>query len=439
VIIEPKTRTISPEGLMETLFKKTELETRFSLNMNVLINGKIPKVSSLRELLNEYLGHARNVLIRRSGHRLKNIETRLHLLEGYLVAFFNLDKVINIIRYRDKPKLDLQKEFDLTEDQAEAILNMRLRSLRKLEQMQLETEKDELLKERLSLEFLLENEVEQWSQVRKNIETLREKFTIDQEYFKRRTVIEEAKDIQEINIPDLQESEDVTIIVSKLGWIRIVKVKDLDPSDIKYREGDEERFILSAKTSDKLLIFGSNGHVYTILVSQLPGGRTQGEPVRLITDLPNNADIVHIFLFKPNLRAIVASSAGDGFIINHESMLAQTKSGKKIMNLKPGILANSLTQINGQLVATVGLSRKLLIFRLDELPELVRGKGVRMQKLKDSNLSDVSTFQVEDGLAWKDSSGRKKVEKDISNWVGKRAQAGKLVPKGFPRNVRFNL
>ena len=196
VIIEPKNRTISPEGLMETLFKKTELETRISLNMNVLINGKIPKVSSLRELLNEYLGHARNVLIRRSGFRSKNIETRLHLLEGYLVAFFNLDKVINIIRYRDKPKLDLQKEFDLTEDQAEAILNMRLRSLRKLEQLQLETEKDELLKERLSLEFLLDNELEQWNQVRKNIESLKEKFTIDHEYFKRRTVIEEAKYIR---------------------------------------------------------------------------------------------------------------------------------------------------------------------------------------------------------------------------------------------------
>ena len=439
VIIEPKTRTISPEGLMETLFKKTELETRISLNMNVLINGKIPKVSSLRELLNEYLGHARNVLIRRSGFRSKNIETRLHLLEGYLVAFFNLDKVINIIRYRDKPKLDLQKEFDLTEDQAEAILNMRLRSLRKLEQMQLETEKDELLKERLSLEFLLDNELEQWNQVRKNIESLKEKFTIDQEYFKRRTVIEEAKDIQEINIPDLQESEDVTIIVSKLGWIRIVKIKDLDPSDIKYRDGDEGRFILNAKTSDKLLIFGSNGHVYTVLVSQLPGGRTQGEPVRLITELPNHADIVHIFLYKPNVRAIVASSAGDGFIINYESLLAQRKSGKKIMNLKPGISANCLTEINGQLVATVGLNRKLLIFKLNELPELDRGKGVRMQKLKDSILSDVITFQVEGGLEWKDSSGRKKVEKDISNWIGKRAQAGKLVPKGFPRNARFNF
>ncbi|MFL2790822.1 MAG: DNA topoisomerase IV subunit A [Paracoccaceae bacterium] len=439
IIIEPKTRTISPDGLMEILFKKTELETRFSLNMNVLINGKIPKVSSLRELLNEYLRHARNVLKRRSRFRLENIESRLHLLEGYLVAFFNLDKVINIIRYRDKPKLDLQTEFDLTENQAEAILNMRLRSLRKLEQMQLETEKDELLKERLSLEFLLDNEKEQWDQVRKNIESLKKKLASDQEYLKRRTTIEEFKEIQEITLPDLIESEDVTIIVSKLGWIRVVKIKDLNPSEIKYREGDNQRFILSAKTSDKLLIFGSNGHAYTVPVSQLPGGRTQGEPVRLITDLPNQAEIIKIFLFKSKTQVIVASSAGDGFIVNHESMLAQTKSGKKILNLKPGIFANCLTQVKGKLVATVGTSRKLLIFRLEELPELARGKGVRLQKLKDSMLSDLSTFQFEEGLEWKDSSGRKKVVKDISNWMGKRAQAGKVVPKGFPRNSKFNL
>ena len=439
IIIEPKTRTVSPDGLMEILFKKTELETRFSLNMNVLINGKIPKVSSLRELLNEYLRHARNVLKRRSRFRLENIESRLHLLEGYLVAFFNLDKVINIIRYRDKPKLDLQTEFDLTENQAEAILNMRLRSLRKLEQMQLETEKDELLKERLSLEFLLDDEKEQWDQVRKNIESLKKKLASDQEYLKRRTTIEEFKEIQEITLPDLLESEDVTIIVSKLGWIRVVKIKDLNPSEIKYREGDNQRFILSAKTSDKLLIFGSNGHAYTVPVSQLPGGRTQGEPVRLITDLPNQAEIIKIFLFKPKTQVIVASSAGDGFIVNHESMLAQTKSGKKILNLKPGIFANCLTQVKGKLVATVGTSRKLLIFRLEELPELARGKGVRLQKLKDSLLSDLSTFQFEEGLEWKDSSGRKKVVKDISNWMGKRAQAGKVVPKGFPRNSKFNL
>ena len=439
VVITPKNRGINPESLMEVLFKKTDLEARFSLNMNVLINGKIPKVSSLRELLDEFLRHARDVLTRRSKFRLENIETRLHLLEGYLVTFFNLDKVISIIRYNETPKLDLQNEFDLTEKQAEAILNMRLRSLRRLEQVELENEKDELLKERLDLELLLEKEDKQWLHVKKDIENLKARLKTGGNLFERRTDIEEIKEIEGLEISDLTEAEDVTIIVSKLGWIRVIKVRDVDPHEIKYREGDEQRFVLKAKTSDKLLIFGSNGHVYTILVSQLPGGRTHGEPVRLITDLPNQADIVNLFLFKPDLRVIVASSVGDGFIINCKDMIAQTKSGKKILNLKSGAFAKSIVGVQGELISTIGSNRKLLIFRLNELPELTRGKGVRLQKFKDGELSDMVSFQAEEGLVWKDSSGRRKVEKNISNWMGKRAQSGKIVPKGFPRNNKFNL
>ena len=439
VVITPKNRGINPESLMEVLFKKTDLEARFSLNMNVLINGKIPKVSSLRELLDEFLRHARDVLTRRSKFRLENIETRLHLLEGYLVTFFNLDKVISIIRYNETPKLDLQNEFDLTEKQAEAILNMRLRSLRRLEQVELENEKDKLLKERLDLELLLEKEDKQWLHVKKDIENLKARLKTGGNLFERRTDIEEIKEIEGLEISDLTEAEDVTIIVSKLGWIRVIKVRDVDPHEIKYREGDEQRFVLKAKTSDKLLIFGSNGHVYTILVSQLPGGRTHGEPVRLITDLPNQADIVNLFLFKPDLRVIVASSVGDGFIINCKDMIAQTKSGKKILNLKSGAFAKSIVGVQGELISTIGSNRKLLIFRLNELPELTRGKGVRLQKFKDGELSDMVSFQAEEGLVWKDSSGRRKVEKNISNWMGKRAQSGKIVPKGFPRNNKFNL
>ena len=439
VVITPKNRGINPESLMEVLFKKTDLEARFSLNMNVLINGKIPKVSSLRELLDEFLRHARDVLKRRSKFRLENIETRLHLLEGYLVTFFNLDKVISIIRYNETPKLDLQNEFDLTEKQAEAILNMRLRSLRRLEQVELENEKDQLLKERLDLELLLEKEDKQWLHVKKDIENLKARLKTGGNLFERRTDIEESKEIEGLEISDLTEAEDVTIIVSKLGWIRVIKVRDVDPHEIKYREGDEQRFVIKAKTSDKLLIFGSNGHVYTILVSQLPGGRTHGEPVRLITDLPNQADIVNLFLFKPDLRVIVASSVGDGFIIDCKDMIAQTKSGKKILNLKSGAFAKSIVGVQGELISTIGSNRKLLIFRLNELPELARGKGVRLQKFKDGELSDMVSFQEEEGLVWKDSSGRKKVERNISNWIGKRAQSGKIVPKGFPRNNKFNL
>ncbi len=439
VVIEPKTRSISPEGLMEILFKRTELESRFSLNMNVLIDGKVPKVSSLRELLNEYLRHSRDVLIRRSKFRLENIETRLHLLEGYLVAFFNLDKVINIIRYNDEPKLDLQNEFDLTEKQAEAILNMRLRSLRKLEQIQLETEKDQLLKERLDLELLLENEQEQALRIKSDIESLKRKLSSHSDLFDRRTDIEEFKEVEQSEIPELIESEDVTIIVSKLGWIRVIKVRDLNPNEVKYREGDEQRFVLKANTSDKLLIFGSNGHVYTVLVSQLPSGRTHGEPIRLITDLPNQADIINVYVFNLGLRAIVASSAGDGFIINFKHMLAQTKTGKKFLNLKSGVFAKCLIMVRGEFVATVGSNRKLLVFNINELPELARGKGVRLQKFKDAELSDITSFQANAGLEWQDSSGRKKVEKNPLNWLGKRAQSGKMAPRGFPRNNEFNL
>ncbi len=439
VVLEPKTRSINPEGLMEMLFKKTDLETRFSLNMNVLIDGKIPKVSGLRELLDQYLKHSKEVLALRSQFRLDNIEMRLHLLEGYLVAFFNLDKVISIIRYNEKPKLDLQNEFDLTDKQAEAILNMRLRSLRKLEQVQLEAEKDELLKERLDLEVLLENEDEQWLRVAKKLEELKKELAVDKNLFHRRTDIEEFREIEGLEINELVEVEDVTIIVSKLGWIRMVKLREVDPNEIKYREGDEQRFILKAKTSDKLLIFGSNGHVYTLLVSQLPGGRTHGEPVRLMTDLPNQADIVNIFIFKSEFRAIVASSAGDGFVINSTAMLAQTKSGKKLLNLRPGIQAKCMIEVKGELVATMGLNRKLLIFNIEQLPELTRGKGVRLQKCKDSCLSDISSFQEKDGLEWKDLSGRRRAEKNLLHWIGKRAQSGKMAPKGFPRNNKFNL
>ena len=439
VVIEPKTRSISPEGLMEILFKRTDLESRFSLNMNVLIDGKVPKVSSLRELLNEYLRHSRDVLIRRSKFRLENIETRLHLLEGYLVAFFNLDKVINIIRYNDDPKFDLQNEFDLTDKQAEAILNMRLRSLRKLEQIQLETEKDQLLKERLDLELLLENGQEQALRVKRDIESLKERLSSHSDLFNRRTDIEEFKEVEQSEIPELIESEDVTIIVSKLGWIRVIKVRDLNPNEVKYREGDEQRYVLKATTSDKLLIFGSNGHVYTVLVSQLPGGRTHGEPIRLITDLPNQADIINVHVFNPALRAIVASSAGDGFIISFKHMLAQTKTGKKLQNLKSGVFTKCLTLVNGEFVAIIGSNRKLLVFNINELPELARGKGVRLQKLKDAELSDITSFEESAGLEWRDSSGRKKVEKNPLNWLGKRAQSGKMAPKGFPRNNEFNL
>ncbi len=439
LVLEPKSKNIPPDVLMEHLFKKTDLESRFSLNMNVLFDGKMPRVSSLKDLLLNYIDHSRNILIRRSKFRLRNIDSRLHLLEGFIVTYLNLDKVISIIRYNDNPKLDLQKEFDLSDLQAEAILNMRLRSLRKLEQIQLEEEKDQLLKERLGLEMLLEDENNQWQKLSKDFELLKLKLSSNTTYFNRKTIIEEKGILENLEIPEFIEEEEVTVIVSKLGWIKFVKGTVINTEEIKYREGDEKRFLINAKTSDKILIFGSNGHIYSLQVNLLPSGRTNGEPIRLLTDLPNQIEIVNVIVFESNLRSLVTSNIGDGFIIKHEDMLAQTRSGKKIINLKTGIIANCLKNIKGDSIATIGTNRKLLIFKINELPALNKGKGVRLQKYKNAYLSDITSFDSEIGLVWFDKSGRKNVLSNFEDWVGKRAQSGKIAPKGFPRNNNFNL
>ena len=437
LVLEPKSKNIPPEILMEHLFKKTDLENRFSLNMNVLQDGKMPRVLSLKDLLQNYINHGRNILIRRSNYRLKNIDTRLHLIEGFLVTYLNIDRVINIIRFNEKPKSDLQEEFDLSEIQAEAILNMRLRSLRKLEQFQLEEEKDLLLKERLNLEVLLEDEKSQWKKLSKELELLKLKLSSNKT-FNRKTLIEEKEISENIEFPDFIEDEEVTVVISKLGWIKFVKGNITNPEEIKYREGDKERFLIKAKTSDKLLIFGTNGHIYTLLVNLLPSGRTNGEPIRLLTDLPNQTEIVNVLIFNSDLCSIVSSNVGDGFIIKHEDMLAQTRSGKKIINLKTGVFANCLKNIEGDAIASIGTNRKLLIFKIEELPVLNRGKGVRLQKFKEATLSDITSFELESGLTWFDKSGRKKVENNFENWLGKRAQSGKIAPKNFPKNNMFN-
>ena len=439
LVLEPKSKNIPPDVLMEHLFKKTDLESRFSLNMNVLFDGKMPRVSSLKDLLLNYIDHSRNILIRRSKFRLRNIDSRLHLLEGFIVTYLNLDKVISIIRYNDNPKLDLQKEFDLSDLQAEAILNMRLRSLRKLEQIQLEEEKDQLLKERLGLEMLLEDKNNQWQKLSKDFELLKLKLSSNSMYFNRKTIIEEKGILENLEIPEFIEEEEVTVIVSKLGWIKFVKGTVINTEEIKYREGDEKRFLINAKTSDKILIFGSNGHIYSLQVNLLPSGRTNGEPIRLLTDLPNQIEIVNVIVFESNLSSLVTSNIGDGFIIKHEDMLAQTRSGKKIINLKTGIIANCLKNIKGDSIATIGTNRKLLIFKINELPALNKGKGVRLQKYKNAYLSDITSFDSEIGLVWFDKSGRKNVLSNFEDWVGKRAQSGKIAPKGFPRNNKFNL
>ena len=272
----------------------------------------------------------------------------------------------------------------------------------------------------------------------KDFELLKLKLSSNTSYFNRKTIIEEKEIVENLEIPEFIEEELVTVIISKLGWIKFVKGKVINNSEIKYREGDEERFLINAKTSDKILIFGSNGHIYSLQVNLLPSGRTNGEPIRLLTDLPNQTEIVNVIVFDSNLSSLVTSSIGDGFIIKHEDMLAQTRSGKKIINLKTGILANCLKNIKGDLIATIGTNRKLLIFKINELPTLNKGKGVRLQKYKDAYLSDITSFDSEIGLFWYDKSGRKNVVSNSENWIGKRAQSGKTAPKGFPKNNRFN-
>ena len=287
--------------------------------------------------------------------------------------------------------------------------------------------------------MLLEDKDNQWLKLSKDLEALKFKLSSNTSYFNRRTIIEEKEIVENLGVPDFIEEEEVTIIVSKLGWIKFVKGKVMNPEEIKYREGDEKRFLINAKTSDKILIFGSNGHIYSLQVNLLPSGRTNGEPIRLLTDLPNQIEIVNVIVFESNLSSLVTSNIGDGFIIKHEDMLAQTRSGKKIINLKTGIIANCLKNIKGDSIATIGTNRKLLIFKINELPELNKGKGVRLQKYKNAYLSDITSFDSEIGLVWFDKSGRKNVLSNFKDWVGKRAQSGKIAPKGFPRNNKFNL
>ncbi len=437
LILEPRAKTVDPTVLMETLFRLCDLEIRFSMNMNVLIDGLTPKVCSLREILRAFLDHRREVLLRRSRHRLEKIDHRLEILEGYITAFLNLDRVIEIIRTEDEPKPVMIAEFDLTEMQAEAILNMRLRSLRKLEEMELRRERDELLIERAELEDLLADEGLQWKRIAEQLRETRRKFGPDSPGGARRTELTEAPEFEDVPLEAMIEKEPVTVVCSRMGWIRAMKGHIALDSALKFKDGDEGRFILHAQTTDKLILFGSNGRFYTISVASLPGGRGMGEPVRLMIDLPNEAEIVDLFLHVPGRRLLVASSAGDGFVVAEDDVIAQTRGGKQVLNLKPGVRALGCKPINGDHVACVGENRKVLVFPLDELPQMVRGKGVRLQRYKDGGLSDFTTFDPADGLCWKDPAGRTRTQADLGEWLGKRATAGRMAPRGFPRNNRF--
>ena len=440
LILEPRAKTVDPTVLMETLFRQSDLETRFSLNMNVLIDGLTPQVSTLKDVLRAFLDHRRDVLQRRSQFRLGKIDARLEVLEGYIIAFLNLDRVIEIIRNEDEPKPLLMAEFELSDVQAEAILNMRLRSLRRLEEMELRREHEALLIERAELEDLLASEDLQWKRISEQLRETRKQFGKDSEGGARRTQLDEAPEFEEVPLEAMIEREPITVVCSAMGWIRAMKGHIALDSELKFKDGDEARFIFHAETTDKILLFATNGRFYTLGCSNLPGGRGMGEPVRLMVDLPNEAEMIGLFLHKPGRKLLVASTAGDGFVVPEDDVIAQTRNGKQVLNVKDKVKALVCKPVTGDHVACVGLNRKVLIFALDELPEMGRGKGVRLQKYadKEGELSDAITFALADGLQWKDPAGRTRVQAMLDEWKGKRASSGRMAPRGFPRDNKFS-
>ena len=439
LVLEPKSRTVEPLLLMEQLFRNTELESRIPLNMNVLSHGRVPKVMSLREVLREWLDHRKEVLVRRSNFRLGEIVRRLEILEGYLVAYLNLDEVIRIIREEDEPKPSLMGRFSLTDTQAEAILNMRLRALRKLEEMQIRTEHDRLSREQKGLKALLKSEDEQWQRIAAEIREVKETFSKKTPLGRRRTDFVEAPEIDAGFEQAMIEKEPVTVVCSEKGWIRTMKGHMEDVSTLAYKDGDQGKFAFHAMTTDKIMLFSSSGKFFTLEVSKLPGGRGHGEPVRLMCDLDAADSIVALFVHQPGVKRLLASTEGDGFIVAEEECLATTRKGKQVLNVKTPVEALVCAAVpdGADHVAAIGENRKMVVFRLAELPEMARGKGVRLQKFKDGGLSDARAFRLTDGLSWLDSSGRTWTVTELREWLGARAQAGRLPPKGFPKTNRF--
>jgi len=464
LIIEPRSRSVDPDVLMGMLFRNSDLEVRFSLNMNVLIDGVTPKVCSMKEVLRAFLDHRREVLQRRSAHRMEKIDHRLEVLEGFIVAFLNLDRVIDIIRYDEDPKAALMREDwgkdhvramdekdyvspapgegELSEVQVDAILNMRLRSLRRLEELELLREQSELMEERAGLEDLLESEDLQWDSITEQLRATKKQFGKDWiidgvDCGQRRTTFAEAGVVEDVPIEAMIDREPITVVCSEMGWIRAMTGHIDLTRELKFKDGDGPRFIFHAETTDRLLVFGSNGRFYTISAANLPGGRGMGEPLRLMVDLPNEVRIVDLFIHQPDRKLLVASTAGDGFVVPEADVVAQTRSGKQVLNVRGDVKALVCKPIAGDRVAVVGENRKVLVFGLDELPEMGRGKGVRLQKYKDGGMSDATTFDGATGLTWLDPAGRTRTEIELTEWTGKRASAGRMAPRGFPRDNKF--
>jgi topoisomerase-4 subunit A len=435
LVLIPKNRNIEPELMMEQLYRLSDLETRFPLNMTVLDANQTPKVMSLKQTLIAFLEHQRGVLIRRASHRLGKIADRIEILDGYLSVFLDLDKVIKIIRNSDEPKPELIKAFKLSDVQAEAILNMRLRSLRKLEEMEIRQEHTSLKSEQKELKALVKSEDLQNDKLKASFQDLRAKFGAKTPLGKRRSQFSDAPTIEDVPLESLVEKEPITVICSEKGWIRAMRGHVESSDDVKYKEGDKGRFWVQAQTTDKLLLFSTNGRFFTLDCSQLPGGRGNGEPVRLMCDLENDQDIVALFVHQPGRKLLIASSSGRGFVVPEDEILAQKKGGKQVMNVDPLEEAKICTPAEGDHVAFIGENRKMVVFKLADVPEMAKGKGVTMQKYKDGGLNDGTSFTMADGL--RDYNGRTWEKSELKEYVGERAQAGRLAPKGWPKNGKF--
>ncbi len=439
LVIEPKSRTVDPALMMESLFRLTELESRIPLNLNVLVKGRVPKVLGLAECLREWLDHLRDVLLRRSNYRKGQIEHRLEILGGYLIAYLNIDKVIKIIRTEDEPRPVLMKTFKLSEVQAEAILNMRLRSLRKLEEMEIRGEDKELRKELKGLESLLASEPEQWAKVGEQIRKVRDIFGPKTPLGKRRTQFADAPEHDLAAIEEaFIEREPVTVVVSEKGWVRTLKGHVEDLSGLAFKTDDKLDQAFFAETTSKLLLFATNGKFYSLEVAKLPGGRGHGEPIRMFVDMEQDAAIVALFVNKGERKFLIASSEGQGFVVKEEDCVGTTRKGKQVLNVQMPNEARAIATVTGDTVAVIGSNHKMVIFPLDQVPEMARGRGVRLQKYTSATLSDVTTFDSKAGLTWKDSAGREQSlsMKELADWRGNRADAGRLA-HGLPKSNRF--
>jgi topoisomerase IV subunit A len=440
IVLEPRTRAVEAETLMESLFRLTEFESRVSVNMNVLVDGVTPRVVSLGEALKQWLDHRRAVLLRRSRHRLAAIDKRLELLAGMIVVFLNLDEVIRIIREEEEPKEALKIRFALTEPQVVYILDTRLRSLRRLEEMALRKEQDDLAKEKASIEALLISERRQWQMIAVEIRDVKKRFGPDTKLGRRRTTFEAAPDVV---IADLQgamiEREPLTILVSQKGWIRALKGQAVDLSGAVFKGDDGLKTSFFAETTSKILVLASDGKVFTLDASKLPGGRGQGEPIRLMADIDESAAIVAVWAYAPGMKRLIAASDGYGFIVADDDLLSSTRKGRAVINVTAPATAALIAPAAGDHVAVVGQNRKLIVFPLAQLNEMARGKGTRLQRYKDGGISDAKVFAIADGLTWRDSAGRTfaVTKPELDDWIGNRAEAGRLPPKGFPKNNRF--